>query len=145
MNAHLRPSSDSLHLPITRAGLREAAWLFSYVLPYRIKLLGASACLLLASLAGLTLPYITGQLIDSAQHGPAAAATEGWPTGSFNINRVTLLLLAALTVYAVSTYFHSYWFAEVGERSLAGLRRELYGHLIDCPWNSLRGIASASW
>jgi ATP-binding cassette subfamily B protein len=133
MKPHPQPSADSPAARITATGLREAAGLFAYVLPYRRKLIAGTACLLLSSLTGLAFPYFTGRLIDSAQHGQAAARPGGWPALTFSVNAVALLLMAALAVQAVCSFFQTYWLAEVGERSLADLRRDTYARLIRLP------------
>ena len=43
------------------------------------------------------------------------------------------ILLAALGLQALGSYFHSVAFAQVGERSLADLRRDTYARLIRLP------------
>jgi ABC-type multidrug transport system fused ATPase/permease subunit len=118
---------------LTRAGLRQASGLFAYVWPYRRKLFAGTACLLLSSLTGLAFPYFTGRLIDSAQHNQEAAAAGGWLGGTVSVNVVALLLIAALAMQAVCSFFQTYWLAEVGERSLADLRRDTYARLIRLP------------
>jgi ABC-type multidrug transport system fused ATPase/permease subunit len=51
---------------LTWSGLREAACLLAYLLPYLRKFLAANLCLLVSSLAGLAFPFFTGRLIDGA-------------------------------------------------------------------------------
>ena len=66
----LRDSQDGAKTPrtkITTESLREALRLFAYLLPYRVKFVGAIVCLLASGLLGLAFPYFTGRLIDSAQ------------------------------------------------------------------------------
>ena len=68
--ARFRPSRDADDVPtvpLTGEGLREAARLFAYVRPYRVRFAAALAALFLSSLLGLAFPYLTGRLVDAAQ------------------------------------------------------------------------------
>src|SRR5262249_48931214 len=123
-------SSDTPPARITREGLREAARLFAYLLPYRGRFAGALICLLVASLMGLAFPFFTGRLIDSAQHGPSGA---NWPLVGMDINAIAGLLILVLAVQAGCSFIQTYWLAQAGERSLADLRRDTYARLIRLP------------
>jgi ATP-binding cassette subfamily B protein len=119
---------------LTWGGLREAARLLAYLLPYRRKFIAAHLFLLVGSLAGLAFPFFTGRLLDGASRGlggPRTAA--GWALEAAGINSTALLLLLVLAVQALCSSFQTYWLAEVGERSLADLRRDTYGRLIRLP------------
>jgi ATP-binding cassette subfamily B protein len=119
---------------LTREGLREVVRLFAYLLPYRRKFIAGMGCLLLSSLTGLAFPFFTGRLIDSAGGGQAGGLPgTPWADLNVSINVVALLLMAALTVQALCSFFQTYWLAEVGERSLSDLRRDVYGRLIRLP------------
>jgi ABC-type multidrug transport system fused ATPase/permease subunit len=131
------------HLPIdpkapstrlTWRGLREAARLLAYLLPYHRKFLAAHLCLLVASLSGLAFPFFTGRLIDGASRGLGGlAADTRWALDAASINTTAMLLLLVLAVQALCSSLQTYWLAEVGERSLADLRRDTYGRLIRLP------------
>jgi ATP-binding cassette subfamily B protein len=119
---------------ITWGVLREAARLFAYLLPYRRKFVAAHLCLLVASLAGLAFPFFTGRLIDGASRslGGSTQGT-GWGLDAASINTTALLLMLVLAMRALCSSFQTYWLTEVGERSLADLRRDTYGRLIRLP------------
>src|SRR4029077_16630988 len=116
--------ADTPPASITRKGLREAAALFAYLLPYRWLFAAGLSCLLLTSLAGLAFPFLAGRLVDAAQRG-----FEGTP-GGWGADAVALLLVSVLAVQAVFSFGHSYLFAQVGERSLADLRHDTYARLL---------------
>jgi ATP-binding cassette subfamily B protein len=119
---------------LTWAALREAARLFAYVLPYRVKFVAAHVCLLVSSLAGLAFPFFTGRLIDGASRGLGGlTAGTSWAFETASINTTALLLMLVLSVQAVCSSLQTYWLAEVGERSLADLRRDTYARLIRLP------------
>jgi ATP-binding cassette subfamily B protein len=125
---------DDLPVPITAEGFRQTLRLFAYLRPYRGKFAAAQFCLLVSTLASLAFPYFTGRLIDAAGHGGGVAAlATGLPAASLGVNAIALVLLLALLIQAIGSYFQTYWLAEVGERSLAALRRDVYGHLIRLP------------
>ena len=89
----------ALSARITWAGLREAARLFAYVLPYRRKFVAAHLCLLVGSLAGLAFPFFTGRLIDGASRGLGGLTPgAGWALDAASINTTALLLLLVLAV-----------------------------------------------
>jgi ATP-binding cassette subfamily B protein len=104
--------------------------LFAYLLPYKKTFIAALLSLGAASLIGLAFPYITGKLVDRAIAGSSAAAPGFWQA---SINTIMMVLLAALALRAVFVYFHTVAFAQVGERSLADLRRDTYARLIHLP------------
>jgi ATP-binding cassette subfamily B protein len=112
---------------ITSQGLREAAQLARYLWPYRFKFAAALTALLLSSLLGLAFPAVTGRLIDASLPG----RTPGAPTT--NVNGIALALLGVLALQATFSFFRSLWLNEVGERSLADLRRDTYGRLVRLP------------
>ena len=118
---------------ITGEGLREAARLFAYLLPYRGKFAAAMLALLLATLGGLAFPYLAGRLVDAA--GPAAGlghrSTEWGET--LGIDQTAGILMVVLAVRAVLSFFQTYWLAEVGERGLADLRQDTYARLVRLP------------
>lgn len=50
-----------------------------------------------------------------------------------NINQVALLLLAAFALQALFSFFRIYLFADVTERAIANIRKDVYAHLIKLP------------
>jgi ATP-binding cassette subfamily B protein len=125
---HDDPTDEDLPpVRITSQGLREAAQLARYLWPYRFKFAAALTALLLSSLLGLAFPAVTGRLIDASLPG----RTPGAPT--MDVNGIALALLGVLALQATFSFFRSLWLNEVGERSLADLRRDTYGRLVRLP------------
>jgi ATP-binding cassette subfamily B protein len=124
--------------PITGRTLREAAALARYLLPYRVKFIAALLALLAGSAAGLAFPYFAGSLVDSAlvhlggSHSRPVAPARG-PAWQHNANTVALALVAVLAVQATFAFLRAVWFIEVGERSLADLRRDTFARLVRLP------------
>lgn len=115
---------------ITSQQLREAADLFAYLRPYRLKLLAAFAALLSSSLLALALPYVTGNLVDGALRAAGGGASD---SSSVSVNHIALLLVGVLAAQATVMFFQTLWFNEVGERTLADLRKAAYARLICLP------------
>jgi ABC transporter fused permease/ATP-binding protein len=121
--------SDLPLAPITKGGLREVVALLAYLKPYRRKFGVALAFLFVSSLFSLAFPFLAGRLVDVAQRGFADL-----PGGlAANADTVALLLVGVLAFQAVFTFCYSYWFDEVGARSLADLRRDTYSRLVRLP------------
>jgi ABC-type multidrug transport system fused ATPase/permease subunit len=129
-------SSDSepTKVPITAAGIREALRVFAYLLPYRKKFIAALFCLFCSSLLGLAFPYFTGRLIDGAQQGMGGPnAGKPWTVAESGINSIALMLLGVLSVQALTSFFHTYLLAQVGEQALADMRRDTFDRVIRLP------------
>src|SRR3954469_20762213 len=105
--ARFRPPRDADEAPparLTGEGLREAARLFAYVLPYRLRFAAALVALFLSSLLGLAFPYLTGRLVDAAQRDLGGHPGD-WPADRLGINAVAGLLVAVLAVRAAASFF----------------------------------------
>ncbi len=120
------PQEELPPVKLTKESLRHVVELFRYLAPYRTKFILALIALLCSSLLGLVFPYITGKLIDGALSGNGE--------GLFgDIDSIALVLILALALQAVFSFVQSLWFVEVGERSLADLRKDTYQTMISLP------------
>ena len=130
---------------LSSESLRPAGRFLIYLWPYRGKFAAAQVCLLLSTLAGLGFPYFTGRFIDSALRGAgSAAAAVAGPTSGLDMNAIAPLLFLLLAVQTSCSFLQSYWLSEVGERTLADLRRDTYAHLIRMPMAFFNSAGSAS-
>jgi ATP-binding cassette subfamily B protein len=123
---------DLPKVKITRKTLFEALSLYRYVLPYWFKFGVALLMLAFASLLGLVFPAVVGKLVDgtlAALTNPGATQDTIWQ----NIDVIALGLIGVLALQAVCSFVQTYWFVEVGERSLTDLRRDTYARLIRLP------------
>jgi ATP-binding cassette subfamily B protein len=125
-----RQDAEPPPVPLTGHSLGEAARLLAYVLPYRTKFVAALLALLFSSLLGLAFPYIAGKLVDAALQGQEPVRQRLWQ-GS--INSIALVLVVALAAQALLSFFHSVTLTEVGQRSVADLRRDTFARLIRLP------------
>ncbi len=103
--------------------------LWVYIRPYKGRFFAAMLLSSISMAFGLLFPMLVGHLLDAAV--PSVKDPElPW---RLTIEAITAILFGTLVVQAVLMYFSSYWFAQVGERSVVSLRLDLYGRLISLP------------
>jgi ATP-binding cassette, subfamily B, bacterial MsbA len=97
--------------------------LWPRVRPYRGILLLATIALVGSGALGLAFPMVVKYLLDAAfvNHDRAL------------LDRIALGLVALFTVQAGLNYVQAYLLSVAGERSVAGLRRDLFARLIQMP------------
>ena len=110
---------------LSKENLQKLGSIFRYLLPYKGKFAAGMFCLLVSSLTLLAFPYVASKLID------AATGEGAWLLGT--VNQIALALLSILFLQAVFSYFRVYLFAQVSERSMAGIRQSLYSKLMGLP------------
>jgi ABC-type multidrug transport system fused ATPase/permease subunit len=91
----------------------------------------------------MIFPLLLGKMIDAAAPGvkvdlPQSQMSDGFggfdlKTVQWSLNTIILLLFLQLTVQMVFSFMRIYLLTEVGERSLADMRKDLYGKLISQP------------
>ncbi len=83
----------------------------------------AGITLVCSSTLALAFPLVVKYLLDAAfVHGNA-----------HQLDQIALGLLALFATTAVLNYIQTYWLAATGERAVAGIRRELFGKLLEMP------------
>lgn len=120
---------DEEELPkkkVSKESLRDLLRLFIYLRPYRWKFIVSLGFLFLSSLTSLAFPFAIGKLVDSALKGTGTGPLA-------DLNSIALFLISILILQAVFSFMRIMWFVEVGERSLADLRRDVYAKLIILP------------
>mgnify|MGYP001799387878 CR=1 FL=1 len=110
---------------LNKENLRKLRILFSYILPYKWLFFTGLLVLMVNSVMFLVFPVLPGKLIDVAQ---------GRPYLMFDsINSIVLTLAAAVVLQALFSFIRIYLFSIVGEKSSAGLRKDLYKKLLQLP------------
>ncbi len=118
--------NDLPKVKISKDSLRLTFQLFKYLKPYKSSFYIGLFLLFIGSLLSLGFPFLMGKLID---------ASSGKSEISYlnDINTVALLLLGILTFQSVISFFRIYLFVNVGEKSLADLRKDTYKKIIHLP------------
>ncbi|MET0244330.1 MAG: ABC transporter transmembrane domain-containing protein [Flavitalea sp.] len=135
-----KSSEDKPKVKITKESLREALILFTYVKPYRGKLIWALVFIALSAFTTSLFPLFLGKMIDAASPGAGSMPTGMSPTFGLNlkdihwsVNTTLLLIFLQLTIQTVFSFMRIYLLTEVGERSLAGMRKDVYSKLLTMP------------
>jgi subfamily B ATP-binding cassette protein MsbA len=97
--------------------------LWPRVRPYRGLLLVATLALVLSSLASLAFPMAVRYLLDAAFVNRNRTL----------LDRIALGLVGLFSIQAVLNYTQAYLLSVVGEQAVAGLRREVFGRLLEMP------------
>jgi ABC-type multidrug transport system fused ATPase/permease subunit len=93
--------------------------LLRFVKPYRVELGLGLGLMLLSTAAGLLVPYVTRRLIDvEIPHGDAAGLV-----------RLCLFLAGVMVLSYLASAGQSFLLARVGQKTLFGLRQDLFAHL----------------
>jgi len=108
---------------ITRSGLKEAFQLYKFIKPYRVEYFIGIFFLLGSSLASLAFPKLLGDLVSAGSSGLLAE----------KIDSLALLIGFVLIAQSVFSYFRTYLFVRVTEKTLADVRQYTYNHLIRLP------------
>jgi len=103
--------------------LRRLRRLGRYLAPYRRQVLGALLALVIAAVAVLSLGVGLRYLVDGG-------FSAGRPEALDHALEAVVIVILAL---AVATFLRSYLVTWLGERIVADLRREVYGHIIRMP------------
>jgi len=108
---------------VTRAGIRNAFKLYSYLKPFRREYFLGLFFLLGSSLSSLAFPKLLGELVNAGNMA----------TMKYHMNEIALLLLVILFIQSTFSYFRIVLFNNVTEKTLAYLRQDTYNHLIKLP------------
>jgi ATP-binding cassette subfamily B protein len=121
---------DLPRAPITRTTLREAAGILAYLRPYRCKFALAMLSLFLGTLVGLAFPYLAGDLVKAVLRHLRGESATNWLE---NIDTIALALVGVLALQAGFAFLRAMLTIEVGERTLADLRRDVFVRLLRLP------------
>lgn len=129
---------------ISKENVREALALFAYLKPFRGKFILSLVFIALSALSTMVFPFLLGKMIDAAAPGAAASLPQSplYPgemvgfnlkTVQWSLNTILILIFIQLSVQTVFSFMRIYLLTEVGEKSLANIRTDLYGKLLSMP------------
>ncbi|MES2655315.1 MAG: ABC transporter transmembrane domain-containing protein [Bacteroidota bacterium] len=130
--------------PINKETLSEALALFSYLRPYRFKFIWGLVFIALSAISTLAFPILLGKMIDAASPGLSNELPNGnnpiqqsigfdLKSVQLGLNTILVLIFVQLTLQTVFSFMRIYLFTEVGEKSLADMRKDLYTKLLTMP------------
>ncbi len=122
----LSAEADAPQGRFSRESISELVGLYRYVYPYRLRFIAGLLFLGFSSLTTLAFPTVIGRLVDAALTGKGQGLMG-------NINLLALILVGILLLQAAFSFFRILLFTAVGEYSIADLRRDLFGRLLNLP------------
>jgi ATP-binding cassette subfamily B protein len=128
--AALDHETDLPAAPVSGRTLRDAGALLGYLWPYRVRFALGLLALAGGGVLGLAFPYLAGYLVDAALLRLKGDASRSWTQ---SVDLVSVGLVGLLALQGGLAFLRSLCFVEVGERSLADLRRDTYARLVRLP------------
>lgn len=107
------------------SAIRNLRFLMSYIRPYRWIFVIGLISLGISTLSILAIPRILGELVNKMDMGAEAFAEVR--------NRLLIVAAAILLIQGVFSFLRVYTFAYVMEKGMAGLRRDLFGRILEAP------------
>jgi ABC-type multidrug transport system fused ATPase/permease subunit len=144
-NSNSEQQAEVEKVKVSKESLKEALVLFKYIKPYQGKFIFGLVFIALSAISTLAFPVLLGKMIDAASPGASGAL----PTTANNpiqnqfgfdlknlhlgLNTVLLLIFIQLGLQTLFSFMRIYLFTEVGEKSLANMRKDLYSKLLTMP------------
>jgi ABC-type multidrug transport system fused ATPase/permease subunit len=134
---------ESPKVKISKESLGQALILFTYLKPYRGKFILSLVFIAISAFTTSLFPFFLGKMIDAASPGATLTGTAnnsmvaipgfGLKDIHWSLNTTLLLIFLQLTVQAFFSFMRVYLLTEVGEKSLADMRKDVYSKLLSMP------------
>lgn len=111
---------------LTKDGIKSALSIFKYVKPYFKYFIPGLILLTVGSLLFASVAWICGEMVTVAT---------GESKTDFTLNQLGLLLFSVLGLQAVLSFIRTILFANFSERTVADIRKDVYGKLISQPFS----------
>jgi ABC-type multidrug transport system fused ATPase/permease subunit len=128
---------------ISKESLRQALVLFTYLKPYKTKFIWSLVFIALSAFTTSLFPLFLGKMIDAASPGTAIPGMDTRNTTMpfseqlknihWSLNTTLLLIFIQLGIQTFFSFMRIYLLTEVGEKSLAGMRKDVYSKLLTMP------------
>jgi ABC-type multidrug transport system fused ATPase/permease subunit len=141
-NSNGKQKDETPKVKISKESLGQALILFSYLKPYRTKFVLSLVFIALSAFTTSMFPFFLGKMIDAAAPGASAGMMGNTPSMlegmglkdiHWSLNTTLALIFLQLTIQTVFSFMRVYLLTEVGERSLADMRRDVYSKLLSMP------------
>lgn len=140
-NSNGKQKDEPQKVKITKESLREALILFTYLKPYRTRFIWSLIFIALSAFSTSLFPFLLGKMIDAASPGTGLQVSNGFTSGlssslkdiHWSLNTTLMLIFLQLTLQTIFSYMRVYLLTEVGERSLADMRKDVYSRLLTMP------------
>ena len=119
---------------LNRSNLSKLFEITRYIKPYRIYFILGMICLAFSSTTLLAFPFLAGKLVDVANGQPWKLP---FPTSDpyvvTRIRDIGIALIAVLFIQSIFSFFRVYFFAQVNEKAMADMRRDMYSRMVRLP------------
>jgi ABC-type multidrug transport system fused ATPase/permease subunit len=142
LNSNGKQPDESPKVKFSKESLKQSLILFTYIKPYRGKFILGLVFIALSAFTTSLFPFFLGKMVDAASPGASSGLMGNTPgivnmLGLDKINwtlNVTLtLIFVQLAVQTVFSFMRVYLLTEVGEKSLANMRKDVYSKLLSMP------------
>jgi len=128
---------------ISKESLKQALILFTYIKPYRTKFIWSLVFIALSAFTTSLFPLFLGKMIDAASPGASLSPMMNNELGSsfasrlkdvhWSLNTTLALIFVQLGIQTIFSFMRVYLLTEVGEKALAGMRKDVYSRLLSMP------------
>jgi ABC-type multidrug transport system fused ATPase/permease subunit len=142
-NSNGKQKDETEKVKISKESLRQALILFTYLKPYRGKFILSMVFIALSAFTTALFPLFLGKMIDAASPGATVPGMSSSNVGNslgfnlknvhWSLNTTLVLIFIQLTIQTVFSFMRVYLLTEVGEKSLADMRRDVYSKLLSMP------------
>ncbi|MEJ2004601.1 MAG: ABC transporter transmembrane domain-containing protein, partial [Cyclobacteriaceae bacterium] len=119
---------------LNRSNLSKLLEITRYIKPYKTYFILGMICLAFSSTTLLAFPFLAGKLVDIADGKnwtlPFPASD---PIVISHIRDIGIALIIVLFIQSVFSFFRVYFLAQVNERAMADMRRDMYARLVRLP------------
>lgn len=141
-NSNGKQKDEGVKVKITKESLKEALVLFTYLKPYKTKFILSMLFIALSAFTTSLFPFFLGKMIDAAAPGSSAGMMGGAPSVieglglkdvKWTLNFTLVLIFVQLGFQTIFSFMRVYLLTEVGEKSLADMRKDVYSKLLSMP------------
>lgn len=142
-NSNGKQKDETAKVKISKESLSQALILFSYLKPYKAKFILSLVFIALSAFTTALFPLFLGKMIDAASPGATVSGMGGNNVGSefgfnlkdvhWSLNTTLILIFIQLSIQTVFSFMRVYLLTEVGEKSLADMRKDVYSKLLSMP------------
>ena len=141
-NSNGKQKEEGPKVKITKESLKEALVLFTYLKPYRTKFILSMLFIALSAFTTSLFPFFLGKMIDAAAPGSSTGMMGGAPSMieglglkdvKWTLNFTLVLIFVQLGFQTIFSFMRVYLLTEVGEKSLADMRKDVYSKLLSMP------------
>ncbi len=133
---------ETRKVKLSKESVREALILFTYLKPYRVKFILGLLFIALSAFTTSLFPLFLGKMIDAATPAGVISTMSSGTSSQFDfglkdihwsLNTTLILIFIQLGIQTIFSFMRVYLLTEVGEKSLADMRKDVFSKLLTMP------------